>query len=287
MNRSRRSGFTLIELLVVIGIIALLVGILLPTLNRAREAARAVTCSSQLRQVTVALVNYSTENKGLIITMSNAMALPKIDGQTATISWNYLQVGSNYYPDQGVVSRYFKTPAILECPSIKPLDLPGTPIACSYGTTNFGTKLTMRIGALVMTSGKDRIKITQIRNPGETALIGDAISVSGSTLSRSTVISAPSMTSLYDNLHGRHNASANVGFFDGHVSAIPVQLRRKDSFASTMSDPVYQMIRTQHIGPLVPPEMNVKNMTSAEYLAAAPVMLDYYFWFNKNSKNTQ
>jgi prepilin-type N-terminal cleavage/methylation domain-containing protein/prepilin-type processing-associated H-X9-DG protein len=129
-----KHGFTLVELLVVIGIIALLISVLLPALNAARESAARTKCLSNIRQMALAIVMYCTDNKGTFPSLqhgANGAA-----GNTAEIlHWQLdtaagvstpsltLQAGGKYDPllaTQGIGPYLHVTPTntnMLRCPS--------------------------------------------------------------------------------------------------------------------------------------------------------------------------
>lgn len=67
---NKRIGFTLIELLVVIAIIAMLLSVILPSLKKSKEAAHAISCRSNLRQMAIAFNTYSIENDGKLFPFS-------------------------------------------------------------------------------------------------------------------------------------------------------------------------------------------------------------------------
>jgi len=135
----KQTGFTLVELLVVISIIALLLAVLMPSLQKAHEVAKRTVCFSNLRQLTMGWMLYAENNNGKIV-----------DGTTSnTSSW----VLQNDWPDNltveeilegiktGLLFPYYQTLKIYKCPAGKKGDLRSYSIVTGMnGTRIIGTK---------------------------------------------------------------------------------------------------------------------------------------------------
>ena len=107
-----QGGFTLIELLITISIIAVLAGMLIPTVGLVKTMAYGSRCSSQQRQIFMATQSYCTDQEGL---------LPNNDNHASYGGWSWLlRVGTYLYPEIGEASIrniVYKTKSVMACPA--------------------------------------------------------------------------------------------------------------------------------------------------------------------------
>ncbi len=217
INRRRgRAGFgrafTLVELLVVIGIIAILIAILLPMLNKAKLNAQRTVCLSNQRQLVICWRLYVEDNKGYMpygntdydsVGGSGQRFHPWFLGRTYGNTERAIKDGSIY--------KYVKSIKIFKCPG----DL-GERLV-SYGVNNFLN------GQSSATWGPTVEKMSKVKHPTKTYVFIDEFDKRPDNFNRGSFIVQPLGTTpmLWVDYPGMHHGYASaISFLDGHAEVL-------------------------------------------------------------------
>ncbi len=212
---TRRPAFTLVELLVVIGIIAILIGILLPALGKARDSAQSIKCLSNLHQLGIATAQYEGETKGYLPYPTTTLGDPTL---WFVVLDPYLQRLINIDPGTGVASDRSYT-AVKQDPVWQQF---GTLSISGGQDTTIGYARTYKMNSHLRHNNPSLpAKVVQVPNAQNFVYLGDGVSLDSTGLVANQPESGQFSMEVNDvtqaNPSLRHAGGANLLFVDGHA----------------------------------------------------------------------